>query len=354
MIHLFLRVDASVSMGIGHLMRCISLAQAAHQQNIEPIFLIREAPSALLTRLENEGFPFYLMRGLPAIESEVEEVMESAVHQESGDWIVLDGYHFNAGYQSAYRASGLAVMAIDDYGHAASYEADLVLNPNLYASMKFYPNRAKHTEFLLGSSYALLRKEFWPWRESQRSILPLARNLLITMGGSDPTNATGLVAAALNRAAVHRMEVNILLGSANQHQLEVAGQVEVLDCPVKLIHDTKNMAELLAATDLAVSAAASTTWELLFMQVPTILVSLPDDNKNQRRLAESVARNGAAIDLGEVDVLDVQELTFEIQSLMLDRERRQTMVQRGRELIDGYGSQRVITYLRQINSHAGK
>jgi UDP-2,4-diacetamido-2,4,6-trideoxy-beta-L-altropyranose hydrolase len=352
--HLFLRVDASVSMGIGHLMRCISLAEAAHEQNIEPIFLIREAPSAILTRLKNEGFLYYQMRGMPEIESEVDEVMENAAGAKSGNWIVLDGYHFNAAYQSAYRARGLAVMAIDDYGHVASYEADLVLNPNLYASMKFYPNCAKHTEFLLGSSYALLRKEFWPWREFRRSLLPRAQNLLITMGGSDPTNATGLVVAALRGVAAHHTEVNVLLGSANQYQLEIARQVEVLDCRIKLIHDTQSMAELLAATDLAVSAAASTTWELLFMQVPTILVSLPDDNNNQRRVAESVARAGAAIDLGRVDVLDVQELTSEIQSLMLDRERRQTMVQRGRELIDGHGSQRVIAYLRKINSHAGK
>src|SRR5271165_1478924 len=235
MTHLFLRVDANVSMGTGHLMRCLSLAQAAHEQNIKPIFLIREAPTVLLTRLENEGFPYCLLRGSPELANEVEEVMQNATHEKSGNWIVLDGYHFNAAYQSAYRNEGFSVMAIDDYGHAGFYEADLVLNPNLYASMDFYPNCAEHTEFLLGSSYTLLRKEFWPWRKFKRRILPLAQNLLITMGGSDPTNATGLVAEAFRCAGLAGIEVTILLGSANQHQEEIVEQDEILTCKVKLV-----------------------------------------------------------------------------------------------------------------------
>jgi UDP-2,4-diacetamido-2,4,6-trideoxy-beta-L-altropyranose hydrolase len=352
MTHLFLRADANVSIGTGHLMRCLSLAQAALEQNIEPIFLIREAPPVLLTRLENEGFTYYLLSGLPELEFEVEEVMESAAHEGSGNWIVLDGYHFNAAYQSAYRARGLSVMTIDDYGHADYYEADLVLNPNFYASIDFYPNCAEHTQFLLGSSYALLRKEFWPWRKFQRSILPLAQKLLITMGGSDPTNGTGLVVAALRHAAVAGTEVTIVLGSANQHQEEIVDQAEALPCKVMLVRHTNDMAELLAATDLAISAAGGTTCEMLFMQVPAILISLPDDN--QRRVAESVAQIGAGSYLGRADVLDVRVLGREIQSLMQDRKRRQKMVQRGRGFVDGNGAHRVITYLQQIKSQTQK
>src|SRR5207245_1177027 len=105
------------------------------------------------------------------------------------EWLVLDGYHFDPAYQEGARASGLRLLVIDDVVHQARYSADILLNQNLDAEHLRYRAGA-NTELLLGPRYALLRQEFLGWQRWDRSISPVARRVLVTVGGGDPDNVT--------------------------------------------------------------------------------------------------------------------------------------------------------------------
>ena len=109
------RVDASRAIGMGHAMRCLALAQAWKDRGNRAIFLAAESDS-FGARLEREGFDLVGIRGTPASREDALETIQAARSNQS-EWVVVDGYRFEASYLDVLKDSGLSVLAIDDYGH---------------------------------------------------------------------------------------------------------------------------------------------------------------------------------------------------------------------------------------------
>ena len=100
---------------------------------------------------------------------------------------MLDGYHFRGDYQRAVKQAGQSLLALDDFGHAEHYWADIVLNQDLNAEESLYRNRESYTRLLLGPNYVCLRREFRCCPRPQRQFTGPARKLLVTLGGGIPT-----------------------------------------------------------------------------------------------------------------------------------------------------------------------
>jgi UDP-2,4-diacetamido-2,4,6-trideoxy-beta-L-altropyranose hydrolase len=203
------------------------------------------------------------------------------VQERSVDWILLDGYHFGARYQRKV-SGGPCLLVLDDYGHAEHYYADVVLNQNLYANEDFYPNREPHTRLLLGARYVLLRREFLKWQGWRREIPEVARKVLVTLGGSDPDNVTFQVIQALQRVKVDGLEVVVAVGGNNPNDEAIQSAIQGSRSPIRMEKNVTNMPELMAWAEVAVSAAGSTSWELAFMGLPSMILILAE---NQERAA---------------------------------------------------------------------
>src|SRR5262249_6250570 len=145
---------------------------------------------------------------------DAEETIAHAGRLES-KWVVVDGYQFGPDYQKLLKAAGLRVLFLDDYGHSTHFSADFVLNQNVSARASFYSDREAGTRLLLGPKYALLRRQFIPWRDWVRSVTSDCRKLLVMMGGSDPENLTALVIDALQLANLENLETTIVVGGSN-------------------------------------------------------------------------------------------------------------------------------------------
>ena len=210
-------------------------------------------------------------------------------------WIVVDGYQFGPDYQQWIKDGGARLLLLDDNGDAAPYAADIVLNQNLHAREELYADRAPQTQLLLGPRYALLRREFWPWRGRQRESPRTATKILVTLGGSDPDNVTQKVIDALALVPVTDLEAVVVVGGSNPHREQLAQAAERTAGRVRLQSNVTDMPALMAWADVAISAGGSTCWELAFMGLPSLLVILAD---NQRLVVEEMARAGAAISLG--------------------------------------------------------
>src|SRR5258708_5663820 len=266
---------------------------------------------------------------------------------QHAEWVVVDGYQFTTDYQQALKAAGLKILFLDDYGHASHYSADVVLNQNIGADEELYAKREPKTRLLLGPRYSLLRREFSAWREWEREIPPVARRVLVTMGGSDPQNVTARVIEALSATRLEGFESVIVAGGSNPRcnsLQDLANQAQQQSgAKITVRKDVSNMPELMAWADVAISAAGSTCWELCLLGLPSLLI---DVAPNQTALAGDLGRLGCAVHLGDARGVSAAKLSAELERVMRSADLRRSLSLAARKLVDGFGAKRVISVMR--------
>ena len=337
--HLLVRADANVQIGTGHVMRCLALAQEWQDAGGSVTFAMRAPDAAIRRRLEVEKVVIEEIAGNEDAAETIYIARRSGAH-----WVVVDGYGFQAEYQRAIQSGGFPVLFVDDYGHGGEYTAELVLNQNLSADERLYADRSAKTRLLLGTDYALLRREFRARGARRNLFAPVARNVLITMGGADAENVSETALAAVMHLNLAEVEVKLAVGPANPHLDDLRSQANGSGIPVAVVDAPSQMPELMEWADVAVSAAGSTSWELLFMQVPFVGISVAD---NQRPSARRLSEMGLAVMLDWSSQMRSEDIASALKALIPDAHRRSVMARRGRELVDGRGVERVIAAMTE-------
>lgn len=339
--NLLIRADATTEMGTGHIMRCLALAQA-WQMGGNRAFLLSHCESEdLRQRVEATGVGFIPLDNAHPDPADLRTTLTLLRDLQAG-WLVIDGYHFDPTYQQMVRSAGKRILVIDDTAHLPEYHADILLNQNINAGQLSYMCDTE-TKLLLGPQYALLRPEFFAWRDQQREISQVTRKVLVTMGGSDPDNATLKVIQAVQQMDVPGLETRIVVGSANPHLEILNHAVRDSASNFQLLTDVSDMPEKMAWAEVAVSAGGSTCWELAFMGVPAVVLVL---GENQRANAEALDKGGVALNMGWHGQIVPSQISQAIMQLLASGEVRSAMTHRGQELVDGYGIERVLMWLR--------
>jgi UDP-2,4-diacetamido-2,4,6-trideoxy-beta-L-altropyranose hydrolase len=342
--YLIIRADVSTHIGTGHLMRCLALAQAWQDAGGHTVFVMCTDAPAIEDRFKLERMEIV---HLSAPLGSADDAMQTAdlSRRMGASWIVVDGYHFGADYQRFVKEAGLCLLFIDDNGHADRYYADIVLNQNLHAHESLYANREYYTRLLLGPSYALLRREFCKWRGWRREIPEVAHRVLVTLGGGDPDNVTLTVIQALQQVVIDRLEAVVVVGGSNPHYEELQSAARDSRITIGLERDVKNIPELLAWADVAISAAGTTAWELAFMGLPSLLVIQAD---NQSATAERLNGVGVARNLGRPDSFSPDKVAQELTEILSTDGTQTEMAYHGQRLVDGDGVARVLMHLKNI------
>ncbi len=292
------RADASLEIGTGHVMRCLTLAKAL--KGAECRFVCREHEGNLIDYIRDQGFEVLALpmgRGDWLGASWQEDAAQTAAAGPC-DWLVVDHYGLDASWESAMRAQATRIMAVDDLANRP-HDCDLLLDQNLGRKPADYAGRVPAgCPLLLGPSFALLRPEFAAWREKSLARRGGAlKTLLITMGGVDQHNVTGDILAALKGSALpDGAEIKVIMGPHAPWLAEVRAAAAAMPWPCEVLVGVSNMAELMAGSDLAIGAAGSTSWERCCLGLPTLALVLAD---NQRAGAKALAAAGAAVLLGD-------------------------------------------------------
>jgi UDP-2,4-diacetamido-2,4,6-trideoxy-beta-L-altropyranose hydrolase len=324
-------------------MRCLALAQAWQDAGGSVVFAISECPPDLAKHLRSEGVEIFSVAAVSGSERDAGETAELATAR-SAAWVIVDGYQFGINFQKGVDESGLKLLLIDDVGDAPHFHAAAILNHNVYAVPELYDGKVAGAELLLGPRYALLRREFYRWHGWRREHQAVARKMLVTMGGSDPENATLSVLMALQQVAVANLDVKVMVGSANPHYDDLSRFVRQTGFHIELMRNVTDVPAWMAWADVAVSGAGITCLELAFMQLPAIILTLAE---NQRLVAEHLSRQRLAVSLGEPRSLGLQTLAVSIARLLQDLETRTEMGALGRAAVDGEGARRVVRHLRR-------
>ena len=353
---LVIRADANTRIGAGHVMRCLALAQAWQEIGGEVHFMSAFDSPRIKDRLASEDINVLPLSAQPASQQDAADTANYG-KRVGADWVVVDGYDFDAAYCTALKAEGIRLLVLDDCGTVDTTATDIILNQNIHADAQLYQQADGSPQLLLGVRYALLRSEFWPWRDRSRPPRSTARRVLVTLGGSDPDNVTLQVIGALSiekDPQEDELDITVVVGGDNPHLATLQALVAEHEA-IRLVHNATNMPELMAWADVAVSAAGSTCWELLFMGLPSCLLALAD---NQAPIASTLHQHGCAMMLGGVSgasvsdtrrSVDAKTIRHGVRQLLSDAEQRMAMSRTGRQLVDGYGAARVAQVLCEGN-----
>jgi UDP-2,4-diacetamido-2,4,6-trideoxy-beta-L-altropyranose hydrolase len=339
--NLIIRADAGSEIGTGHVMRCLALGQAWQDRGGTVTFITASDSHGLAERVRAEGMDWAVISAKPGSDNDARLTGRHAKKTGAG-WVVVDGYHFSDHYLAIIRCAGLKILAIDDKGYKTLFHADIILNQNVYASCEIYQNQEPAPTLLLGTKYALIRREFFRKGRVERQEPDIAKKILVTLGGSDPDNATQKVIEAIRDITVTEgLKAVIVTGYNNPHfnaLVEAAGGSP----GIQLIRPTADMPGLMAWADMAVIAAGSTAWEMAFIGMPFITLVIAD---NQLPVAEGLEKLGATVNMGWSLAVTPGSLGSMIRTVMQSRGLRQALSGRVRELVDGEGAARVIMHL---------
>ncbi|HXG87649.1 MAG TPA: UDP-2,4-diacetamido-2,4,6-trideoxy-beta-L-altropyranose hydrolase [Vicinamibacterales bacterium] len=333
-----IRADADDRIGGGHFVRCAALASALHALGAH----VTLATTPVLPALTADLDPGVIVLPLPARHPDPRDLASVLELLSDADWVVVDGYYFDAAYRRALSDSQARVAVIDDLADQGPYTEDLVVNQGPGAWHLPYEG-TRETRFLLGLSFALLRPEF---TASSGAAHPKVRHqteglrLLVTMGGSDPANRTGVVLGALEQLGDRRLRTTVVIGAANAHAdiLRVhIGQMALAGHQIQAVTaDGRKMADLMNGADLSVSNAGGTLWELACCGVAPIAELAAANQALNGQLASQL---GLAVVLDGVPTRDA--LADAIATVSAGDALRERLARRGRARVDGRGSERV-------------
>jgi UDP-2,4-diacetamido-2,4,6-trideoxy-beta-L-altropyranose hydrolase len=322
-------------------MRTLALGQEWQDQGGTVTLVTKMEVSRLEERIHGEGFRLYRLEVEPGSPADVRETARVATGMEAR-WVVVDGYEFGAGYQQMLRDQGLKVLLIDDHGQTGGCGADLVLDQNLSAEEGMYAGCEPCRGVLLGPRFALIRREFREAGRRQREIPSITRNVLVTMGGADPGNATLTVLQTLEELGGEGTRITVVVGEANPHGEML--EERILGRPsIRLVRGGETLASVFADADAAISGGGSTTLELLYLGVPFLTVVLAP---NQAPVAQALEVQGFTRILGEAEHLEPAFIAGELRRFFRAQEERRRFSEAGRRLVDGEGAARVVMRLR--------
>ncbi len=334
------RADASPEIGGGHIVRCLTLADALAERGWRCRFAVRAGTLETVPALDGAHHEVLILEPDEAGEPEA-----LADHwPEATDWLIVDHYRRGAAFETACRPWARKIMAIDDLADR-DHDCDLLLDQTLGRQAADYANRiAEDCRLLLGPDYALLRPDF-PTRRAaalaRRGAADGVRRILVSLGASDPHNVTPVVLEGIVQSG-SKVEVDVVLGAAAPGLADVQGLIERMPQTARLHVDTQKMAALMAEADLAIGAAGTTSWERCCMGLPALLVVLAE---NQREITDALCRAGGAQRISNGLGTNPRKVADALRALITEPRVVAEMANRCAAVCDGLGATRALLYL---------
>lgn len=320
--------------GGGHVMRCLTLAEALTQRGRQCVFAVSATGADLISRFRPDQY-----RILPL---STPGALATTVAQARWDGLVIDDYEVDATLEASLRGQVRRLMVIDDLANRP-HQADLLLDPGFGRTAKAYSELAPRAVILAGPEYAFVGRAFRDRRPTTATARPAIGRIFISFGLSDPGEIARRTVERLRVLLPHvRLDVAMASDAAS---VEALRKTAALDDSVRLYLDMRDLAPIMAQCDLCIGAGGSSVWERAVMGLPSLIVVVAD---NQRDLARRLSQGGycAMADLAEPDF--EAQFSRALQTLSAPQTRA-AMAQQSMALCDGRGADRAADELvRQL------
>ena len=359
-----IRADAATHIGTGHVMRCLTLANALKEKGAEVCFVCRDYSGHLGKCITAEGHRLHLLppatqtikpepdpARIPPHSNWLGESWETDLAQMQAvldgkhfDWLIVDHYSLDNRWESAARSSCDRIMVIDDLADRM-HDCELLLDQTLGRNESEYrPWVPEDTTLLTGADYALLRPEFAEWRDYslKRRAKSKLEHLLISMGGVDQPNTTGQILEALQYSSLPtNCRITVVVGDKSPWLDNVRERAGKLNWPTEVKVGVSNMAQIMAESDLAIGSAGSTAWERCLLGLPTLMMVTAD---NQSYIATELEKTEAAILIGR-NAKASKSLLEASLLICSDKEKLDFMAERASQICVGQGVSMIVGIL---------
>lgn len=336
--NVFIRVDASIEIGTGHVMRCLTLAGKLREQGADVHFICREHNGHLCDLIQGKG---YDVLQLPAPQANSLEPNASQHAHWLGvplrvdadqtkdlltnctvDLLIVDHYAINAEWEGILRHLAKKIMVIDDLADR-KHDCEFLLDQNFIEDFqnRYYSLVPPHCQTFLGPRYVLLRDEFYKQIGMPKLRKGAVKRILIFFGGTDTTNETGKALASVLALDRTDIDIDIVVGQSHRYKHELSSICKRF----KHLHfhcQIDNMAEMMRRADLAIGAGGTTTWERCFLGLPSIVLSIAE---NQEAICQSLAKEKVIAYLGRSETIDQACLTHHLNRLINNEAERMEM-----------------------------
>lgn len=344
--HIAFRLDASVAIGVGHLMRCLALADVLRAGGAQTTLILRGDLATAKADVEARGHACHL---LPAQAGDVswrvdaQQTLDCLATLSPPDCLVVDHYGLDAGWESLIKPAVRRIMVIDDLADRP-HDCDILLDQNFNSDMatRYVGLVPQHCRQLLGPQFAMLRPEFIAARAQARERDGMVRRLAIFFGGTDPGGDTLKALTAFRNlqdtsAQFAQLHCDVIVGSGNPQR----DQIERLcrDMPqVRFLCQISNMAQIMDAADVCIGAGGTALWERAVLGVPSLVMAVAD---NQVSATEAMARQGALLYLGRAEQVNAKDLQQAMRFVFGNPWLLQSLSRHSAAVVDGQGVVRV-------------
>jgi UDP-2,4-diacetamido-2,4,6-trideoxy-beta-L-altropyranose hydrolase len=322
--------------GGGHVMRCLTLAEALAAEGVTCTFALAPTGNALVARFAERPFK-RLPRGSDS---------DLASAASGFDLLVIDDYRIDARLESAIQSQGQLILVIDDLANRA-HRCDILVDPGYGRVPQTYdPWLPAAAVRLVGPAYALVRRSFTQRREMRlQAHVPVSpRRFFISFGLSD-VEGVAARATALARGAFPNAEIDVALSSAAQ-SLPALQTLAASDPALHLHIDSTKVAALMASADLALGAGGGSTWERACLGLPTLAVVVAD---NQREMIGRMAAQGLLLSV-DLHAPDFESDLTHALDLMGEAGLRRRLREASAGLCDGRGAARIAEAIGALRS----
>lgn len=342
---IFFRADGNEIIGLGHIMRCLSIAQELKCAGEECVFIMADRNPAFIVK--NAGFEvFVLNTDFRNMHNELKHLI-SFLKQKNSLCIIVDSYYVTEEYLEVLRKFCL-VIYVDDLAVSA-YPVDVLVNYNIYGEeidyVKMYHDKNLVVpKLLLGPKYAPLRSIFKNLKKKQQS--KIVKDILISTGGSDSNHLALKIAQYLVDCEMNlNYKYHFLLGAMNSDIVGLSEIKEKLPDFIEIHQNIKRMPQLMQNCDIAVSAAGSTLYELCACGIPTITYVLAD---NQILGAHTFAQKGIMLYVGDCRSNEnfIEHIMQAIEKLSRSYRLRKQMAKQAQKLVLGDGAEVLVENLK--------
>lgn len=355
------RVDANAQIGLGHLMRCLTLADRLAAIGVCCYFLGHG--DAIRERVAG-NHAVHLLPDAPAekhADTNTGEVLAHAHWLPGGwradaaacldvlagigrvDWLVTDHYALDRRWEEMLVPAAARLMAIDDLADR-DHACDLLLDQNLVDDMEVrYRLRVPvGCRQLLGPGYALLRPEFAARRAAAlaRPVIDAVSRLQIMFGGADTADLTS-VAVAVLRELNYAGDVDVVVGPLYTNVAALRESLSELH-GARLHLAPRDVADLVMDADLVLGSPGVSSWERCVLGAPTVAVTTA---ANQTQIATALARAGAHWHLGTAGAGTFEALKVALLLAMRSPDSLEGMRRHAAVVCDGLGADRVVRHL---------
>lgn len=304
--NVIIRTDASVQIGSGHVMRCLTVAKKLREEGCHIKFWMDPLEGNLINFVAQQDF-------------------ENVTEAEIADIYIVDHYRLNIDWEGMIRSYTQKLVVIDDLGR--EHDCDLLLDQNVVPN---YETRyddlvPAHCKKLLGPKYLMVRDEFIEARLNLRERVNKIERLLVFMGGTDPTNETMKILNTLNTLnRISFSHIDIVVGNGNPMKNKIEES-----CREKGYHyhcQIDYMAELMQQADFAIGAGGATMWERCYIGLPSSATIVADNQISTTEFANSL---GVVKNLGWHE-----QVTVETYENLLNNLTIEGMSKKGLELTE--------------------